>query len=175
MPQIRPIPGTDQGPLMVQAYAGSSGRGEDGFVLPAPFGGSPDGLGAYARPAPPYQPTQSGSGVLSGSPLVRSLQRVMQSRRKSAMRGFGDATTPGAAVVPVTAAAPVLATSMLVAVVMADLVLSGVAGYFVGKAVAPNHNDENKYAWWGVAAGLIAGPVGLGVEALVALNHKGSR
>jgi hypothetical protein len=175
MTQIRPIPGTEQGGTQyVQAYAGQSGLGEDGFVLPAPFGSSPDGLGAYARP---YQPAQSGSGVLSGSPLVRAAQRVMNHRKKSALRGFGDATTPtaSAATPAASAAAPVLATGVLMAVVATDLLLCGVAGYFVGKAVAPSHNVEDKYAWWGVAAGLIGGPVGLGVEAIVALNHKGGR
>jgi hypothetical protein len=171
MPQIRPIPGT--GTQYEQAYAGPSDN--EPFVLPAPFGGSPDGLGAYARPvsSPMYQPAQSGSGVLSGSPLVRSAQRIARHRgakqMHGGMRGFGDAATP------VSAAAPVAATAALVAFVAFDLVLSGVAGYFVGKAVAPSHSVENKYAWWGVAAGLLGGPLGLGIEAVVALNHKGSR
>ncbi len=171
MPQIRPIPGT--GTQYEQAYAGPSDN--EPFVLPAPFGASsPDGLGAYARPvsSPMYQPGQSGSGVLSGSPLVRSFQRLARHRLAKSthdgVRGFGDATTG-------TAAAPVAATAALMAFVVFDMALSGVAGYFVGKAVAPSASSENKYAWWGVAAGLLGGPVGLGIEAVVALNHKGSR
>lgn len=166
MAQIRPIPGTQSGTHYEQAFAGPSDN--EAFVLPAPFGASsPDGLGAYARP---YQPVQSKSGSLSaslsGSPILRSISRI----RNRSLRGLGDATTPAASAVPVAAA-----TGVLVAVVMFDMVLSGVAGYFVGKAVAPSHSVENKYAWWGVAAGLLGGPVGLGIEAVVALNHKGSR
>lgn len=172
MAQIRPIPGSSGGTRYEQAYAGVN---ED-FVLPAPFGASsPDGLGAYARPAPLYQPTQSGSGSLSlslaGSPIIRSFQRLRQHRqakKQGGLRGFGDAASGGAV-------APAAAAGVLVAVVMFDMVLSGVAGYFVGKAVAPSSSSENKYAWWGVAAGLLGGPVGLGIEAVVALNHKGGR
>lgn len=160
MAQIRPIPGgdADGGTNYLQAAAG---YGDTDFVLPAPFGASPDGLGAYVRPA---QPSQVRSGSLSGSPILRSIQKL----RGRGMRGFGD-TTPGAAVAPVAVGAG------LVAFVMLDLALSGAAGYFVGKAVAPSSSSENKYAWWGVAAGLLGGPLGLGIEALVALNHKGSR
>lgn len=165
MTQIRPIPGTEGGTHYEQAYAGPSDN--EPFVLPAPFGGSPDGLGAYARP---YQPAQSRSGSLSafaGSPILRNISRI----RNRSVRGLGDTTTT-----PAASAAPVVAaTGVLVAVVMFDMVLSGVAGYFVGKAVAPSQSDENKYAWWGVAAGLLGGPVGLGIEAVVALNHKGGR
>lgn len=169
MAQLRPIPGGDgsasEGGGYLQAAAG---YGDADFVLPAPFGasGSPDGLGAYARPVPGYaQPSQVGSGSLSGSPILRSLQKLS---RRSSKRGYGD-TAPGGAV------APVVVTAGLVAFVMMDLALSGVAGYYVGKAVAPSSSSENKYAWWGVAAGLLGGPIGLGIEALVALNHKGSR
>lgn len=164
MAQIRPIPGTPSGGTQYeQAYAG---LGDDAFVLPAPFGGSPDGLGAYARPAPYSKPRSSGPGAFAGSPILRNLSRI----RNRSVSGLGDAaTTPGAAVAPAAAA------GVLVAVVMFDMVLSGVAGYFVGKAVAPSQSSENKYAWWGVAAGLLGGPVGLGIEAVVALNHKGSR
>lgn len=162
MTQIRPIPGARSGGTYYeQAYAGPSD--DEPFVLPAPFGGSPDGLGAYARPA--RGPARSsGPGAFAGSPILRNISRI----RNRSIRGLGDTTTG-------TAAAPTAAAGVLVAVVMFDMVLSGVAGYFVGKAVAPSSSSENKYAWWGVAAGLLGGPVGLGIEAVVALNHKGSR
>lgn len=173
MAQIRPIPGTTGGGTQYeQAYAGV----ED-FVLPAPFGGSPDGiggLGAYARPlAMPRGSAPAAPSVFASSPLVRTAQRLRahrEAKAHGALRGLGDdAVTTG------TALAPAAAAGVLVAVVMFDMVLSGVAGYFVGKAVAPSASSENKYAWWGVAAGLLGGPVGLGIEAVVALNHKGSR
>lgn len=168
MPQIRPIPGT--GTDYAQAYAGPSDN--EPFVLPAPFGGSPDGLGAYARPLPQPRPMSGGMPFFTSSPLARVAARLRAHRiAKSShdgMRGYGDATAA-------SAAAPVAATAALVAFVALDLALSGVAGYFVGKAVAPSHSVENKYAWWGVAAGLLGGPLGLGIEAVVALNHKGSR
>lgn len=159
MAQIRPIPGgdADGGTSYLQAAAGYGDS--DDFVLPAPFGASPDGLGAYVRP---LQPSQVRSGSLSGSPILRSIQKLRG-------RGLGLGDTPGAAIAPVAVGAG------LVAFVMLDLALSGAAGYFVGKAVAPSSSSENKYAWWGVAAGLLGGPLGLGIEALVALNHKGGR
>ncbi len=98
--------------------------------------------------------------VLSGSPLIRGMRAVS---------GLGDATPPG------TAAAPVAVSGFLVAAVAVGLVMTGVGSYYVGKAVAPSRDKESKYAWWGVFAGLAGGPLGLGVEALVALNHKGAR
>lgn len=149
---------------MVQANAGLGyGVPYNPNAIPlAPYGmsGSPDGIGAYARPLAPKK--RGVFGHLTGSPLLRGIQAV---------RGLGDdaAVTPGSA----TAAAPIVASGILVAAVAVGLALTAAGGYYVGKAVAPSSSSENKYAWWGVAAALLGGPIGLGVEAIIALEHKG--
>lgn len=141
---------------MLQASAGL-GRGSP-FRPLAPFGASPDGIGAYA----PGRATRDGSlGLFGGSPLARSIQAL---RRK---RGLGDDA--------IVSSAPQVAGGVLVAAVVLGLAVTGVASYYVGKAIAPSRDKESKYAWWGVFAGLVGGPVGLGIEAGVALSHKGSR
>lgn len=159
--QLLPIPGNE----MLQASAGTE------FLPLAPFGSSPDGiggLGAYSRlgqmPVPGAY--QSGSLGFTGSPVINAIKRIA---RRNAVSGLGDSTVTGGA------AAPVLAGSLLVAAVVVGLAATGVAGYYVGKAVAPSRDRESKYAWWGVAAALLGGPVGLGIEAGVALTHGGGR
>lgn len=159
MAQARLIPGTE----------------EESFMPLAPYGSSPDGigalsssgsLGAYSRLAQMPVPSayQNGSLGFTGSPVINAIKRIA---RRNAVSGLGDA---GA-----SAAAPVLAGGLLVGVVIVGLAATGVAGYYVGKAVAPSRDRESKYAWWGVAAALLGGPVGLGIEAGVALTHGGGR
>lgn len=142
---------------MLQASAGLG----HGFRPLAPFGASPDGIG-FAQP----RATRDGSlglGLFGGSPLARGLKAITTSRR----RPLGDDA--------VITSAPQVAGGVLVAAVVLGLAMTGVASYYVGKAVAPSRDKEAKYAWWGVFAGLVGGPVGLGIEAGVALSHKGSR
>lgn len=135
-----------------------------------PMSGSPDGtsgLGSYSllnhMPTPSAYSNGVLGKVLSGSPLVRAARAVS---------GLGDdaASTPAAAQ---TGQAVASVSAFLVAAVAVGLVATGVGGYYVGKAVAPSSSKEVEYAWWGVAAALVGGPIGLGIEALVALNHKG--
>jgi len=148
---------------LVQANAGYGSYNPAAYPL-APLGQSPDGIGSYSRLYQMPTPSATKSGVLgtmlSGSPLIRGFRAVS---------GLGDvaATTP-----PGTAAPVAAASGLLVAAVAVGLVLSGVGGYYVGKAVAPSRDRESKYAWWGVAAALLGGPVGLGIEAIIALEHK---
>lgn len=160
---------------MVQANAGygsASAQYNPAAYPMAPLGGSPDGIGSYSRLYEMPTPGASKSGVLgsvlNGSPLIRGLRAVS---------GLGDdaaaATTPASLSAPITAAPVAVASGILVAAAAVGLVLTGVGSYYVGKAVAPSRDDEAKYAWWGVAAGLLGGPFGLGIEALIALNHKG--
>lgn len=130
--------------------------------------GSPDGtsgLGSYSllnhMPTPRAHSNGVLGKVLSGSPIVRAARAVS---------GLGDdAGTPAAQ----TGQAVATVSAFLVAAVAVGLVATGVGGYYVGKAVAPSSQKEVEYAWWGVAAALVGGPIGLGIEALVALNHKG--
>jgi hypothetical protein len=132
----------------------------------APLGmrGSPDGIGSYSRLYEMPTPSATSSGVLgrvlNGSPLVRAVRAVS---------GLGDATTP---TVPGAAAPVAAASAVVIAAAAVGIVLSGVGGYYVGKAVAPSRDRESKYAWWGVAAALLGGPIGLGIEAIIALEHK---
>lgn len=158
--QLMPIPG---GSEMLQASAGTDYSGP--LAPYGVMGSSPDGIGAYARlghmPVPAAY--QNGSLGFTGSPLINAVKRIA---RRNQLSGLGDAGS---------AAAPVLAGSLLVGVVIVGLAATGVAGYYVGKAVAPSRDRESKYAWWGVAAALLGGPVGLGIEAGVALTHGGGR
>lgn len=141
---------------MLQA---SAGLGREGFRPLAPFGSSPDGLGVYQPRA-----VRGGSLGAFGSPLLSAVKTIANRRR--GLRGLGDEE--------IVSAAPIYeASGVLVAAVALGLVMTGVSGYYVGKAVAPSSSKESKYAWWGVAAALFAGPVGLGIEAGIALNHKG--
>ncbi len=155
---------------MVQANAGTGQYNAASYPL-APMGrsmsGSPDGIGAYSRLYQMPTPSASRSGVLGnllGSPLVNGLRAVS---------GLGDdaATTASAT----TGAAVQAASGLLVAAVAIGLVATGVGSYYVGKAVAPSRDEQTSYAWWGVAAGLLLGPIGLGIESAIALNHGKGR
>ena len=63
------------------------------------------------------------------------------------------------------------AAGMALGLIAAGLIVRGVAGYFVGKAVAPR-GKEQKYALWGVAASLFLSTVGLGIESVVAMKNQ---
>lgn len=162
---------------LVQANAGYD-RDNPNFPPLAPYGalrGSPDGIGAYSRLGHMPTPSSFNSGVLgrvmAGSPLVRGMRAI------SGLGADDPAATPAAAntstSVPGLATGVVAASGLLVAAVAVGLVLTGVSGYYVGKAVAPSRDRESKYAWWGVVAALAGGPIGLGIESAVALSHKG--
>lgn len=157
--QLMPIPQN----TMVQATAGYGEYDGAGFTPLAPYGSlaaSPDGIGAYARSAPGvYQPGAQNGGSLGalGSPLLNAIKTL------SGGRALGD---------DAASAAPVAAASgLLIAAVVVGLAVTGASGYYVGKAVAPSHDKQSKYAWWGVFAALVGGPVGLGIESAVALSH----
>jgi hypothetical protein len=154
---------------MVQANAGYGSTQYNAASYPmAPLGGSPDGIGAYSRLYQMPTPGATRSGVLgsffTGSPLINGIRAVS---------GLGDdaATTANANALP--GAAVEAASGILVAAVAVGLVLTGVGSYYVGKAVAPSRDKESTYAGWGVVAGLLGGPIALGVESMIALNHKG--
>lgn len=127
------------------------------YYAPAPampINGSPDGLGAV----------RSFVDVLSDiSPLSRELRRV----RRRPVAGFGQ--TQDEVVQPV-ARQP--STGVLVAGFMLGVAVRGVAGYYVGKALAPSQQAESKYAWWGVPTAIVFGTLGLGVEAAIALRGR---
>ncbi len=151
---------------LVQANAGTGQYNPAAYPL-APLGmrGSPDGIGSYSRLYQMPTPSATNSGVLgsllNGSPLVRGIRAVS---------GLGDAAATPA--VPGTAAPVAAASAIVIAAAAAGILLSGIGGYYVGKAVAPSRDRESKYAWWGVAAALLGGPIGLGIEAIIALEHK---
>jgi hypothetical protein len=136
----------------------------------APLGrglrGSPDGIGEYALLNQLPTPSATRNGVLgtiaNGSPVIRGFR---------AISGLGADTVPAPGT-PGMATAVVAPSALMVAFVGLALVATGVSGYYVGKALAPSSAKEGKYAWWGVAAALFGGPVGLGIEALVAEGHK---
>lgn len=158
---------------MVQANAGygqapprSSQQYNPAAIPLAPLGlrGSPDGIGSYSLLNQMPTPTATRNGVLgtfaNGSPLIRGFRAVS---------GLGDTTVPAPGMPATAVAAP---SALLVGFVGLALIATGVSGYYVGKALAPSSSAESKYAWWGVAAALLGGPVGLGIEAAVAQGHK---
>jgi len=156
---------------MVQANAGYGAAPYNAASHPmAPLGrgmaGSPDGIGAYSRLYDMPTPGATRSGVLgsffTGSPLVNGIRAVS---------GLGDDAASAASAT--TGQAVQAASGILVAAVAVGLVLTGVGSYYVGKAVAPSRDKEMTYGWWGVVAGLVGGPIGLGIESMIALNHKG--
>jgi len=51
------------------------------------------------------------------------------------------------------------------------LLVRGTAGYYAGKAMAPR-GREIKYAWGGVAASVLLGSLGLGIEGAIALKNR---
>lgn len=65
-----------------------------------------------------------------------------------------------------------MTATVALAAIGVGLALRGVAGYFAGKAMAPSASDENKYAWGGVAASMLFGALGLGVEGAIALRAR---
>lgn len=129
------------------------------YYAPAPaqpINGSPDGLGAGA--------VRSFVDVLSDmSPLSREMRRM----RRRPVAGYGQTEE---VVQPVSNGGP--STGLLVAGFMVGVAIRGIAGYYVGKAMAPNQQAESKYAWWGVPAAVVFGTLGLAVEAGFAMRGR---
>lgn len=124
-----------------------------GFGGPLAVSGSPDGLGALGR-------------VANLSPLLRDVQNYRRSTK-----GLGqDPSVPSAPVSNGGMPSPSPATLMVG--VLTGAVVRGVAGYWVGKAVAPSAQSERKYALWGIPVGIFFGTLGLGIEAAIALSKK---
>lgn len=63
-----------------------------------------------------------------------------------------------------------IGATVALAMVGVGLLLRGVAGYYAGKAMTPRGGDEKTYAWGGVAASVLLGALGLGIEGAVALR-----
>jgi len=51
----------------------------------------------------------------------------------------------------------------------------GAAGWFAGKAMAPNKQSENGYKWAGALSNILAPGVGLGVVGIVSLAAQGGQ
>lgn len=66
-----------------------------------------------------------------------------------------------------------LTATVALAMVGVGLLVRGVAGYYAGKAMTPRGGDEKTYAWGGVAASVLLGALGLGIEGAVALRKGG--
>lgn len=52
------------------------------------------------------------------------------------------------------------------------LISRGVGGFLVGRAIAPDREAMGTYGWVGALVGTFAGPIGLGVMGLVAMEAK---
>jgi len=123
------------------------------------------GMGEY------FNEPMSGLGAIARTPQRRPGVLSSLGKYSPALSALGalsaDATPP-------TTNVPATGHNYPVGLGMALLgaAISAGAGYFVGKAVAPSRDKQMKYALWGVAAGLFLGPLGLGIEAAVALHHR---
>ena len=127
-------------------------------------GGELTGLGA--RNVTPVGRSPDGLGRLSDlSPFVRDLRRW---RRRHAV---GQAP-PDTATDTVVVESPGPSPSAIAAGVIIGLGVRGAAGYLVGRELAPSADRETKYAWWGVAASIFLGTLGLGVQAVVAHRNR---
>lgn len=65
-----------------------------------------------------------------------------------------------------------LTAGAALALVGVGLLIRGAAGYYAGKAMAPSRADADKYAWGGVAASVLLGSLGLGIEGVIALRAR---
>jgi len=124
---------------------------------------SPDGLGATVSVVPYSVPPITPPRM---STLERALPIVRDARQ---LFGLGaDAASP----VPTTNGMYMFGPATMVALITLGLVVRGAAGYVAGKAMAPSHDKQSKYAWWGVAAAIVGGTLGLAIEGTVALGQK---
>lgn len=139
-------------------------------------GGELTGLGA--RNVTPVGRSPDGLGSLSAlSPLVRDLRKVRAYYRANGANSplyvnasFGQDATAAPADPTIQSSGPSPAAIALGIVV--GVGLRGVAGYLVGRELAPSSDRETKYAWWGAAASVVFGTVGLGVQAVVAHRNR---
>jgi hypothetical protein len=135
-----------RGPVTLQHWP-TAGVGE---YFSEPLGQSIAEFAAFQRPRSTLRK------VTSMSPLLSGIGAVADASAGQATGGEGGAEKT---------------LEIMLAVVVVGLVVRGVAGYYVGKAMAPR-GRESKYAWGGAAASVLLGTLGLGVEAGVALSNK---
>jgi len=122
------------------------------------FSESVSGLGQTMMPAygiPAYQrPRSTFSKVTAMSPLLSGIGQVTEAVTEAAKEPSVK-----------------MSLAIVAGVVAVGLLVRGVSGYYVGKAIAPR-GRESKYAWGGVAASILLGTLGLGIEAGIALSNK---
>ncbi len=150
---------------------------------------------AAAHALLPYNPAAlSGADLVSSlatSPVYGVAKLARRSLQRAQLRGLGVDPQTGAMVgidpqtgqpVPVPppdpanvsgliADAPVAVLATVAAVGVLLLAAVGYAAYKTGEAVAPP-GEESTYGWYGLGAGLVGGPVGLGVLALVGGRNR---
>lgn len=101
------------------------------------------------------------------SPLMGALGQVADAMEESKEAAPASAAPASAPLVATTAG-----VALVAGVVAFGLLVRGAAGYFAGKAMAPDKTRESKYAWGGVFASVLFGTLGLGVEGAIALSNK---
>jgi hypothetical protein len=142
------------------------------------------GPGAFARyPAAahallPYNPAALSGGSffseVATSPVLGVARLAMRTHRAASGLGEDALPPPDGSGYPPDQGADGLLVAALGAVALVGVVIAaavGVAGYQTGKAVAPE-GEEKKYGWYGVGAGLVGGPIGLGLLALLGGRNR---
>lgn len=89
------------------------------------------------------------------------------------LRGLGDDAAP---VDPAAAPAAPLPAPSTGRLVVSFLLLGGIGylSYQVGAAISPSAAKRSTWGWIGVPAGILTGPIGLGVMALVSNYQRNS-
>ncbi len=139
---------------------------------------------AAAHSLLPYNPAAlSGADLftsLATSPAYGVAKLASRTLRSAQLRGLGadpvvppgvDPATVPPSTVPSVSDLPVEILAAVAGVGVLVLVAMGLAAHEVGKAVAPE-GEESTYGWYGVGAGLLGGPLGLGVLALVGGRNR---
>ena len=129
----------------------------------------------FESPGPVRAPP---GGQMLGRVSPRRAAAFLVSPAAAAMRGLGVETPTAPEPVmppPGPAAPPAYATAKPMPVLVA-LGLLGVFGYLsyeIGSAVAPTGSNKRTWGLIGIPVGLVSGPIGLGIMAIVSNHGKG--
>jgi hypothetical protein len=118
---------------------------------PAPAGPYIPGTGFVPEPYRHMTGLGIAAEIPTGSPALWAIQNL---RRPRAQHGLGQ-MGPGAV------------TGLGIVWTVLAVGVGGYLSYQAGKAMTPSGSSKKKWGWIGVPAGLLAGPIGLGVMGIV--------
>jgi len=127
----------------------------------------------FSSPGPVREPP---GGQMLGSLTPRRAAAFLASPGMAALRGLGVETPDAPEPVmpgPAAPAAPAEDKSMPVLVALGILGVFGYLSYEIGVAVAPSGSNKRTWGFIGIPVGILSGPLGLGVMAIVSNHGKG--